>query len=677
MKKTILFILITGIILIVIIFIIFFTNDDQKKITEYRNFLEQKNIPEDEKIKTAYLYLESAIKVNDINEMIHAYTILGNHFQTQHNTIKSIEYFLKVYNLAKDSKYHEVKSDICYKIGINYLVMGEYVNAHTFAMETYSIERKYKFSERSAETLNLLGSIYEKSGLYIKSLATHFESLELQKEKRNNRGIANSYHNLAHIYMLGERYDNAYTYYFKALDIYQNLLYNTTDSVDIEANIVKIQIAIGNYFVSQNDSTNALNFLNKALNISKRTNDRINLAQSLFNIGNVYFQWRNYAKARDYYLKSLEISKKENNKIGIVTSNINLGRIYYFNNQTKKAIEVFENGVNLAIEIKANRQIAEISDLLYSIYSEFPDSIRQTKKYASLFIKSRKYIPDEKTQDSIIQMSVKHEVTAEKNKEISIEKYEKRIRTILLSSVLVIVIIGFVFIFYRNKAKQQAIYEKRIANEQMIRFKEVFNAIEKERKRIAIDLHDSVGQMLSTTKLYFSGLEDLVEQQNKHNKMLYAEAINLLDASSAELRNISYNIMPDSLIKYGLKSAVEEIINKISNGSEINFNFKSVGFDKRQSETLEITIYRIIQEALNNILKHASATIVNIYLMKESDKINLLIYDNGKGMENFDFYKNKGLGWKSIFSRVQMLNGKIAIDTGINQGTKIDIMIPV
>lgn len=135
--------------------------------------------------------------------------------------------------------------------------------------------------------------------------------------------------------------------------------------------------------------------------------------------------------------------------------------------------------------------------------------------------------------------------------------------------------------------------------------------------------------------------------------------------------------MPDSLIKYGIKSAIDEMINKISMANKISINFQSVGFDIRQSEIQEILIYRIIQEALNNILKHSEATMANIFLTKESDKIELSISDNGKGMDNIELYKNKGLGWKNIMSRVQMLNAKIAIDTGISEGTKIDIKIPV
>ena len=131
----------------------------------------------------------------------------------------------------------------------------------------------------------------------------------------------------------------------------------------------------------------------------------------------------------------------------------------------------------------------------------------------------------------------------------------------MITGLVLIIIILSVVIFRSQKNKKD--FKK-----QKARFKEAYNAIEEERKSLALNLHDSLGQKLSATKLYFSGLEEIIEQQNDQNKMFYKKAVNLLDESFTELRDISYNVMPGSLIKYGLKPAVNEIINKISNLSK-------------------------------------------------------------------------------------------------------------
>ncbi len=465
--------------------IIIFINSDKNKHKRYSKILEQENILHRRKLKIAKLYLKSAEELNEPDEMIRANNILGTYYQSAHNIKKSNEYFLKSYDIARDSKKYKVKSDICYKIGTNYLKTGEYIDAHKFAIEALSIEENHKYSDRSAETLNLLGSIYEKTGLYIKSLARHYESLELQKEKKNSRGIANSYHNLAHLYFLNKRYDKAYSFYTNALNLYKKLNPDSADLMIINSNIVNINIAIGNYFITLEDSVNAMLYLNKALSLSKKYNDSISLAHSLSNIGNLYFRLKKFSKACMYYMRASEIYKIQNNKIGDVTTGINLGFIYYYYyNWRAKAIETLKESLNTSIEINANLKTAELSNLLYNIYKEYPDSINEIKKYNTLLKEYKKYFLNEATQDSILQMSVKYEVTAEKNKEISIEKLEKRNLGILLSSFLFIAIFLFIFIFYRHKTKQEAAYKKKLADEERKRFKDILTAIEKERKRI-------------------------------------------------------------------------------------------------------------------------------------------------------------------------------------------------
>ncbi len=566
------------------------------------------------------------------------------------------------------------ESDKNYENAYKYLELGEYLKAYEFAMSSYLIEKQGKEGKRYAGALNLLGNIYEKTGLYIKALEMHYESLEIQKIHYNERGIANSYHNIAHLNMIAGRYDNAYNFYRKAQEIYENLQGDSLDLMENRKNLVKIYLSMGNYFITQKDSTQAFIYLKKALVLSKKDNDRLNIAQSFLYLGNCYFQCNDYLSAKDYYLKSLELNIEEKNRIGIIVNKINVGRIYYLSNRINESINALNYALDIAAQVNAGKQIAEASELLYSIYSGMPDSIEQTKKYAAVFLDSKKYLPNEAIQDSIIQKSIKYEVISKKNEEILIEKYKRKITIVLFIGLLIAFVIGAWLIYDRNRLKQQALYTKKMSNEKLLRYREVFSAIEQERKRIAVDLHDSLGQTLTATRLSFSGLEDLLRLQGENGRKKYKDTIDLLDMSSNELRNISFNIMPGTLIKFGLKSAVEEIIHRIKNNNEVEVNFKSIGFDEPAGEGPEIIIYRIIQEILNNILKHAHATIINIYLGKELNTVNLTIEDNGVGMEDFEKHKNKGLGWKSIFSRVEMLNGNIKIKTELDKGTKIDVI---
>lgn len=671
MKKKLLLIL--SIPIIIALGFLFFLNNQNNKASQNRNSIELLTNGE---ANNMIDQLNIDEKNAEIESVLDKCLQLGNYYYYKQDYEESLFYFIKTQRLAKPNGQPGFIADINYKIALNHLGLGEYIKAYRFAIKTDSIEKSNKI--KSAETLNLLGSIYEKTGLYVNALSTHYQSLELQKNKNNKLGMANSYHNLAHIYLEGKRYDKAHLYYKNALETYQQLSVDALDSVEKEINIAKIKLSLGNYFILQNDSVNALKNLEEALKVFTKYDRKENIAQTLGIIGNLYFSHNNYEKASRYYKQSLKISKTQSFKTGIISENLNLGKIYYFKDSLSLSIACFKTSLWVAQQIGSKRQIAEAADLLYSIYKQYADSVEQTKKYATVLFRNRKHLPNDDMQDSLIQMSVKHEVTLEKNEEIALEKYKRKVRTGFLSAILVVVIAIALFVYFKNKETQRKEYEKKLAKEQALRFKEVVEAIEGERKRIAIDLHDSLGQMLSTTKLYLSGLEEMVEDKADDDKELYSNTITLLDESCGELRNISFNIMPSSFIKYGLIVAIEELVGKINDSKQISAVFKNKGIsDKLLSENAEIIVYRIVQETLNNIIKHAKASKATVVFSRINNYIGLSIRDDGIGMDNFEQYKYKGLGWKSIFTRVLILDGIIDVSTSLGKGTSIEILIPV
>jgi signal transduction histidine kinase len=211
---------------------------------------------------------------------------------------------------------------------------------------------------------------------------------------------------------------------------------------------------------------------------------------------------------------------------------------------------------------------------------------------------------------------------------------------------------------------------------------DIFNAIvtaqDQERKRIAQDIHDTVGSLLSAAKLKFSSLDEaeiLISEDTQH-KFKQAEA--LLDEAATELRNISHNMMPASLSKLGLVAAINNLLEKISDNSSIRFNLNAYQFEERLDETTEISIYQILLELINNIVKHSGADKATIQMNKYTSYINLIVEDNGKGFA-YDLAKKEkiGIGLTNIISRVRILKGTIDIDSVLEKGTTVIIDIPL
>lgn len=209
--------------------------------------------------------------------------------------------------------------------------------------------------------------------------------------------------------------------------------------------------------------------------------------------------------------------------------------------------------------------------------------------------------------------------------------------------------------------------------EQRKSFKAVIEATEKERKRVAEDLHDGLGQLLSTAKLNLTaieGQEDTEEYKNLNT------SISLLDEACQEVRHISHNMMPGTLIRLGLVSAVREQARKINESGKILVTVAVYGFENRMDEAREIAIYRVMQELLNNAIRYSNASDIEIKLEQQADGYLFTISNNGQGFDPRLLEKSKGIGWRNIQSRIDLLQGNIDLKTAPGKGTVLNIWIP-
>jgi signal transduction histidine kinase/predicted ATPase len=199
----------------------------------------------------------------------------------------------------------------------------------------------------------------------------------------------------------------------------------------------------------------------------------------------------------------------------------------------------------------------------------------------------------------------------------------------------------------------------------------VIESQEKERKRIAEELHDSVGQMLALVKLNLSGIESTDDLSQPEKNQLIQKTSQLLDESIDEIRTISHNLMPPDLKSKRLTEIAENLL--MRNG--LKYQFLTYGLADDLSEAIKFTLYRIIQEILHNIIKHASAKQIDMSITLTDDGINLMVEDDGIGFDSS--LVNLGLGLKNIHSRVKLLNGYFDVDSSLNRGTIYNVTIPI
>ena len=246
--------------------------------------------------------------------------------------------------------------------------------------------------------------------------------------------------------------------------------------------------------------------------------------------------------------------------------------------------------------------------------------------------------------------------------------------------VLAIGLVVFIVLHQRRVIKYQMQLQKLEDEQQKILLNASIRWQEEERQRIAADLHDDAGPLLATARLYLN--ENLVHQDINTQLQSIFSAKQIIDDTIQLIRNISHSLMPPTLKNFGLESAVNDLFQKLSGSGSINASSRFHDYRTRLRPEQELLIFRVIQELVNNILKHSNAGFIHVTQNYNNDKFYIHINHAGRGITQSDFDKlNKsatGLGLKNIQSRIKVLQGEISFEKDLSQTYfKVSIAIPV
>lgn len=245
---------------------------------------------------------------------------------------------------------------------------------------------------------------------------------------------------------------------------------------------------------------------------------------------------------------------------------------------------------------------------------------------------------------------------------------------------LAIALVVFIVFHQRKVIKYQMQLQKMEEEQQKILLNASIRWQEEERQRIAADLHDDAGPLLATARLYLN--ENLLKQDMSTQLQSIYNAKQIIDDTIQLIRNISHSLMPPTLKNFGLESAVNDLFQKISGTGAINASSRFHDYRQRLVPEQELLVFRVVQELINNVLKHSNASFMHITQNIQDGRFYLRLHHDGRGITQDDFQKmNKsslGLGLKNIQSRIKVLQGNINFEKDISQTYfKITIDIPV
>jgi signal transduction histidine kinase len=251
---------------------------------------------------------------------------------------------------------------------------------------------------------------------------------------------------------------------------------------------------------------------------------------------------------------------------------------------------------------------------------------------------------------------------------------------IFYSVLAIFILVTFFLVLYiknQNMVWQQRklFQETEIAQQRQL-LSAVIDSQEIERKRIGEDLHDEVGGTLSAIKLM---LNAAMRQYNQADQEVILPAKQLIDKMIVDVRNIAHDLSPPGLAMFGLYTSIEGFVSLINKTGEIEVILANElrTEEKLLSEKAELALFRVITQLIANTLKHANATIIEIYFKQQENSFEITYQDNGKGFDIAILNEKKGIGMQNIISRIQMINATYALETSLNKGFKIQISCPI
>ncbi|NTV82951.1 MAG: tetratricopeptide repeat protein [Bacteroidales bacterium] len=619
--------------------------------------------------------LNLAIRINYTRGTGDAYYIMSAAYRSKSELDTSLalsENYLEIYLKLQDSL-RLAKG--YYNLGMLHQDFGNYELALHYCQKSLSYALPLNESTFILGNYNCMGGIFlNKSLMYDSAAAYYLKALDLIERSSNKAHLPTILNNLGDVYFTNEQYEKAKEYINRSLDININ---NGNRSM-----IALNYLHLGRLAGKEMKFVEALDFYNKALDIYIELDEQRGIADIYNNIGDIYFWQKKYDLALQYFDKALEMYREMNFKKGIILTSLNKAAAYSEQGKIAEAKALQDSCIALA-------ESADNTDLLIGAYRNISENYYKSKDFEKAFDLRLIY---EKLSDSVYNLNKSRTINEllvkfDKGKadarilELEKENLKKTYQrnAYMFTGLGIVVMALFVVVYFRQKSRhERAITEQKIhqleEEKKLMAAKLLVEGQEEERKRIATELHDGLGVLLSATKMQFSTIMD----KSPENKALIEKASRMLEQASGDVRKISHNMMPGLLTKLGFYEAVEDLFEQIDENTALNAICRITGdHDERLPENKEIMLYRIVQELTNNTLKHAEAKNIKLDISIVPNSLEMAYTDDGKGFDYNSKIENDSLGLKSIQSRVNFLNGFLSVDSKPGQGVRYTFEIPV
>lgn len=597
------------------------------------------------------------------------FTLTSEYIQ---DDIDSAKYFLKMgKSLIGKTNAHQYDYDY-YFSGLKIChATQEFDKALKYNLKALKTAEQNNNDFQRAEALRSLFVIYLNLKKDTLAVRTAQSAIKLTEKIKDTANLSVAYGNLSRLYFEIGNFQKSIIYGKKGIDAGKR--YN---------NLKGLAISINNTAVSYQELGNikqAESLFLELLKISEKNNLARSKVKALVNLINNGVYTGNKTKLH-YYLNQLQFFIKKNPNAPFAKSDLSrLNEYIAYDYLYSDKFDEAEKEANKGLELTKNdNERQQILFKLICLINFAKHNYAKGKEYQLKSDSIQVILDKEDLSDFEANLDKKYQ-TEKKENQIQLQQAQIKNKNILnyIAFGSVIGLLTILFLTYRNYSHRKKLQLQRITEleteKQLLATQSLLKGQEEERSRLAKDLHDGLGGLLSGVKLQLGSMKgNLI--LSEENKITFDRALLKLDESISEMRRVAHNMMPESLVRTGLKQAILEYCDSLSQNQKFKINCELHGIDEKMSNATEVILYRIIQELVNNAVKHAEATQILVQVLRdENHNIFITIEDNGKGMEQNKEIILKSPGMQSLLSRVNYLKGTMDIKSEPKKGTSIYI----
>ena len=562
-----------------------------------------------------------------------------------------------------------------YQKAFFYNMTGEFDSLKIYADRCVQVSRAGKLPKTEASGHQLVATYHWQTGKFDEAVKNHFKALYIREKLKDSAGIGSSLASLGVVSLSNNKLGQAKSYTARSLALGRRL---GDDKL-----ILRNLHTMANIYGTEGSYKKALEVDREALMICERIDNRRNFSEIYSNMALCFFYMGDYNASLKYHYKVLEIDQffKDDKQIG--DTYLNLASVYLAKKDHVRAEELLNSSLSLFGKTDYKYGLRNAYQSLVSLY-ETKGDYKQALAASQEYVKLNNQISNESNDKNIARLNVQYE-TEKKEQQIEtlnqrsiIQTLEIERRNTIIAVVAGLLLIGGLLVyllFNRRKLIEDNRMQEFINEQRELSARAVFEAEDEERRRLAADLHDGVGQVLSCALMNLNGLFRSMPMQPADCEVA-ERSLALVNESYDEMRAISHRMMPHALSQNGLNQALHHFAEKIDS-RQVRVHLELDETESRLDPLAETALYRVIQESVNNVLKHAQATNIHISLISDNDGISVTIEDDGRGFDPGLIGDSAGIGLKNIRSRIEFLKGTVEFESAPGKGTLVVINLPV